>query len=82
MITPAEALSESIEYYAQNPVPDDAKISAFVDQFDYELEDRILESWWRYLDEVGESIPQFLPDNEHPMPHPKRPNQQVDEKNR
>jgi nucleoside-diphosphate-sugar epimerase len=82
VVSPAQVLVDSIKYYAKHPVPADAKISAYIDQFDYALEDRILESWWRYLDEVGKTIPQFLPDDEHPMPHPKRPNQLVDQKNR
>jgi nucleoside-diphosphate-sugar epimerase len=71
VVTPAQALADSVAWYRENP--DHAATSpAFVDRFDYELEDKLIETYQRFAEEVGLSMGVDMPDEVHPMAHPKK----------
>jgi nucleoside-diphosphate-sugar epimerase len=82
VVTPREALVESVEWYRTNPVDSTKDIPAYVDQFDYQLEDTLIDAWLSILADTSRRIQQPTTEDVHPMPHPKQPNQGVDEKAR
>ncbi|EHB58757.1 NAD-dependent epimerase/dehydratase [Mycolicibacterium rhodesiae JS60] len=65
-----EAVAEIVEWYERHPV-DEANAPAFVDKFDYALEDRLLAIWHDRSADVYTQARQELPEDEHPMAHPK-----------
>lgn len=80
--TPSEALLESVEWYTEHPVSADRPPAAYIDTFDYELEDRMIAEWNRIKADFVRDFPQPLADEIHPMPHPKAPGLLVDERAR
>jgi nucleoside-diphosphate-sugar epimerase len=82
VVTPREALEESVAWYREHPVDPDRTIPAFVDRFDYELEDTIIDAWLGAVDDLGRRIEQPTTEDVHPMPHPKQANRAIDEKTR
>ena len=82
VVTPRQVLEKSVAWYREHPVEPDRRIPAFVDRFDYELEDTIIDAWLGVVDELGRRIEQPATQDEHPMPHPKQANRAVDEKTR
>lgn len=82
VVTPRQVLEESVAWYRDHPVDPDRKIPAFVDRFDYELEDTVIDAWLGVVDDLGRRIEQPATQDEHPMPHPKQANQAVDQKRR
>jgi nucleoside-diphosphate-sugar epimerase len=82
VVTPRQVLEESVAWYREHPVEPDRRIPAFVDRFDYELEDTIIDAWLGVVDDLGRRIEQPATQDEHPMPHPKQANRAVDEKTR
>jgi nucleoside-diphosphate-sugar epimerase len=82
VVTPREVLVESVAWYRDYPVDPSRDIPAYVDRFDYELEDTLIEAWFGVVSDLGRRIEQPTTEDVHPMPHPKQANQAVDEKAR
>jgi hypothetical protein len=82
VVTPREVLVESVAWYRDNPVEPDRDIPAYVDRFDYALEDSLIDAWLGVVADLGRRIEQPTAQDVHPMPHPKQANQAVDEKAR
>ena len=76
-----EAVAELVEWYERNPV-DEANSPAFVDRFDYALEDKLRAIWHDHSVDVYTQTRQELPDDEHPMAHPKSAGVPSDQKGR
>jgi dTDP-D-glucose 4,6-dehydratase len=73
-------VDELLGWYAANPV-DPATSPAFVDRFDYDAEDALVAGWTRALDELrGPGLE--VPDDVHPMAHPKHAGAGVDQRGR
>jgi hypothetical protein len=82
VITPADAIRESVEWYLAHPVDLSSVPPTFVDRFDYALEDDVIKRWHVALENLQSTIPQDVPDMPHPMPHPRSANQRTDERGR
>lgn len=82
VVTAREAVDELVKWHGANPIMDPTAYPALVDRFDYQMEDQLIEAWQRAVEVVRSSVEQVIPDEVHPMPHPKKPNQGVDEKAR
>jgi nucleoside-diphosphate-sugar epimerase len=82
VVTPREALVESVAWYQKNPIDPTRNIAAYVDRFDYDLEDGIIDAWLAAVAELGRRIEQPTTVDVHPMPHPKHASLKVDEKAR
>jgi hypothetical protein len=76
-----EAVDELLAWYAANPV-DPERSPSFVDAFDYALEDRLLAAWSEAVSGLRRSVGQEVPDEVHPMAHPKRAGMAVDQRGR
>lgn len=76
-----EAVAEIVEWYEQHPV-DEANSPAFVDKFDYALEDKLVSLWHDRSADVYTQARQELPADEHPMAHPKSAGVLSDQKGR
>jgi nucleoside-diphosphate-sugar epimerase len=76
-----DAVDELLAWYRDNPV-DPATSPAFVDAFDYDGEDALLEAWAGAVIDLKGVIAQEVPGEVHPMAHPKRAGTAVDEKGR
>lgn len=76
-----DAVDELLAWYGDNPV-DPGTSPAFVDAFDYEGEDALLDAWSGAVADLKGVIAQNVPDEVHPMAHPKRAGTTVDEKGR
>jgi len=76
-----EAVAALLQWYERNPV-DEANSPAFVDQFDYAREDALVESWAGYSNEIRRAIDPSIPDDVHPMAHPKKAGELTDQKGR
>ncbi|HEY1970252.1 MAG TPA: hypothetical protein VGH89_20025, partial [Pseudonocardia sp.] len=68
-------------WYELNPV-DPARFPAFVDAFDYRAEDALLAAWASAVSQLRARIVQDVPDEVHPMAHPKQAGRQVDQRGR
>jgi nucleoside-diphosphate-sugar epimerase len=82
VLTPREALAESIEWYQANPVRDPEKIPGYHDRFNYVLEDQVAEAWLAAITRFGEMVQVPTPDDFHPMPHPAAPGLSADQRAR
>jgi nucleoside-diphosphate-sugar epimerase len=76
-----EAVEELVAWYVRHPV-DEAKAPAFVDTFNYELEDKLLSTWRDASATLHNTVRQALPADEHPMAHPKSAGALSDQKGR
>ena len=76
-----DALDELLAWYGDNPV-DPATSPAFVDAFDYDGEDVLLDAWSSAVADLRGVIAQEVPGEVHPMAHPKLSGAPVDEKGR
>jgi nucleoside-diphosphate-sugar epimerase len=76
-----DAIDELLDWYEANPV-DPARSPAFVDDFDYSFEDRLLATWSGAVSRLRADLAQDLPDEVHPMAHPKRAGMSVDQRGR
>lgn len=76
-----DAIDELLAWYGGTPV-DPATSPAFVDAFDYEGEDALLTAWSGAVAGLREVIAQQVPDEVHPMAHPKTAGAAVDERGR
>jgi len=72
VVTPLEALCESVEWYRANPIDGENPPPAFVDRFDYELEDKLVETYSQFATEVAQTMSVDLEAEVHPMAHPKQ----------
>jgi hypothetical protein len=82
VISAREAIEELLEWHANNPDVDVTSFPAFIDSFDYQFEDRLIEAWRVSADEISASVTLEVPPEVHPMPHPTEPGQLVDQKSR
>jgi nucleoside-diphosphate-sugar epimerase len=82
VISPRDALRESLEWYQTHPIVDLTAFPAFCDPFNYDLEDWLIEHWAAFREEVATRGDLSLPAQVHPMPHPKQVGQPLDEKAR
>jgi nucleoside-diphosphate-sugar epimerase len=80
VVSPSRALLDSISWYETNPVT--GTPPGFMDTFDYESEDQLIESWKRLTSGFQSEFPLVVPADMHPMPHPRRPGALVDERGR
>jgi nucleoside-diphosphate-sugar epimerase len=76
-----EAVDELLAWYETYPV-DPARYPAFVDAFDYAGEDRLLAAWSAAVDRLHAEVDQVVPDEVHPMAHPKQAGAAVDHRGR
>jgi nucleoside-diphosphate-sugar epimerase len=82
VISPHDAIIESVEWYHSHPVDAAAPPAGFVDRFDYQLEESLIDAWRRAVGDVQAQVPQTIQPEVHSMPHPKVPNQLLDERSR
>jgi nucleoside-diphosphate-sugar epimerase len=75
------AVRQLLDWYHRNPV-DEANTPAFVDRFDYDLEDTLIASWATASAELARIAHQPLPGDVHPMAHPKQAGELSDGKGR
>jgi hypothetical protein len=75
------AIDELLAWYEVNPV-DPATSPAFVDSFDYQLEDALLARWTEVAAELRSTHGSDVPDDVHPMAHPKQAGELADQKGR
>jgi nucleoside-diphosphate-sugar epimerase len=80
VVSPSRALRDSIDWYVTNPVT--GSPPGFLDAFDYDSEDRLIESWKFVTSGFLRDFPLVIPADTHPMPHPRRPGIPVDERGR
>jgi len=73
VVDPVTALGELVDWYLEHPVQDTTTIPAFIDPFDYALEDRLITAYARTRGELVREHPQVVGDGVHGMPHPKVP---------
>lgn len=76
-----QSVRQLVDWYERNPV-DEANSPAFVDRFDYPLEDALIASWVRASTELRRVAHQDVPDDVHPMAHPTEAGQLSDERGR
>jgi nucleoside-diphosphate-sugar epimerase len=76
-----DAIDELLAWYKVNPV-DPARSPSFVDSFDYDFEDRLLAAWSDAVATVRAGSAQQVPDEVHPMAHPKQAGMPVDQRGR
>jgi nucleoside-diphosphate-sugar epimerase len=79
-IAPVSAIAESIDWYRRHPV--DAQSWPWPETFNYDVEDALIEAWSSTVASLATQIPQPVYADRHPMPHPKSPNQEADERAR
>jgi len=82
VVSPREALAESIAWYLENPVGDPSSYPGYHDTFDYAMEDRVVRAWIELLTTFPEQTPTPVPEDFHPMPHPTLPGALADARNR
>jgi nucleoside-diphosphate-sugar epimerase len=70
VVPAAEALREAVEWIQANPVTKQ-EYPLYPARFDYEAEDRLIETYARAMEWVREQAPDLVPAYHHPMPHPK-----------
>ena len=75
------AIDELVAWFEENPV-DPASSPAFVDRFDYQLEDALLARWSTVLSELRSTVSREVPADVHPMAHPTQPGQLIDQRGR
>jgi nucleoside-diphosphate-sugar epimerase len=76
-----DALQETVDWMVRNPIePGDYPL--YTVKFDYDLDDRLIDSYRRAVEWVREQAPDEPPVIRHPMPHPKKPSLTVDEHRR
>jgi hypothetical protein len=64
------AVEKLVAWYRAHPV-DEANSPAFVDRFDYASEDTLADLWASTSRDLKEAVGQTLPEDVHPMAHPK-----------
>ena len=80
-ITSADQIQVTVDWLTRNP-PDVARLTAWVDPFDYEREDRLVAAYRQAIAAVAAEAGWDAPDLHHPMPHPKVTTTDVDERGR
>lgn len=70
VVAAAEAMVEAVEWLKANPVTPQ-EYPLYPGRFDYEAEDRLLDTYAQAVDWVRQHSPDEAPDVRHPMPHPK-----------
>jgi nucleoside-diphosphate-sugar epimerase len=81
VVTVRSAIDELLAWFEDNPV-DPTTSSAFVDRFDYELEDALLARWSGVVSELRSTLAHDVPADVHPMAHPKQAGQLIDQRGR
>jgi hypothetical protein len=71
VITPRDAVAESVAWYPANPVDDASLPPAFVDRFDYGFEDPLIGAWRWAAASMLAGVLQPTPDEMRPTPGPK-----------
>lgn len=65
-----------------HPIEQIKTYTGFADRFDAALEDTLISQWRRCVNEVLAAPPHEVSDEVHPMPHPRKFNQPVDDRGR
>lgn len=80
VITAREATCDYVRWLIENP-PQPGEYAHFIDQFDYEGEDRLWDAYQAALASIPAAARRAIPQraHAHPMPHPKKPQLQPDE---
>jgi nucleoside-diphosphate-sugar epimerase len=81
VISAWNALQETVDWMVRNPI-EPADYPLYTAKFDYDLDDRLIDSYHRAASWVREQAPDEQPVIGHPMPHPKKPSLTVDERGR
>jgi nucleoside-diphosphate-sugar epimerase len=81
VISARNALQETVDWMVRNPI-EPADYPLYPAKFDYDLDDRLIDSYQRAASWVREQAPDEPPVIGHPMPHPKKPSLTVDERGR
>jgi hypothetical protein len=81
VISAWNALQETVDWMVRNPI-ELADYPLYTAKFDYDLDDRLIDSYHRAASWVREQAPDEQPVIGHPMPHPKKPSLTVDERGR
>ena len=81
VIAAADQIRLTVDWMKANP-PDVERLTAWVDPFDYEREDRLVEAYRRAVASVAAEAGWDAAALHHPMPHPKQTTTGVDERGR
>lgn len=82
VVDPLDAVADAVAWYLDNPVDSDDPPAAFIDRFDYDLEDRLITKWRATVADFAALVPQSEIAEFHPMPHPKDASRARDERAR
>lgn len=82
VVDPVAALGELVDWYLENPVKDTTAVPAFIDPFNYALEDRLIAAYSKVRTKLLQEHPQVVGDGLHGMPHPKAPGATSDSRGR
>jgi hypothetical protein len=82
VVGPVAALHESVAWWQSHPVDPVNPPAAFVDRFDYALEDAVMQAWMDASATLMRAQPQPAVPEVHPMPHPKEAGRLADQRGR
>jgi nucleoside-diphosphate-sugar epimerase len=78
VVSARDQIAATVAWLQAEPPDTDSNI-AFVDTFDYEREDRLVNAYRSAVDHVRETAGWDAPDLHHPLPHPRQPTGGKDE---
>jgi nucleoside-diphosphate-sugar epimerase len=81
VVSAYDALRDTVEWLIEHPVSA-ADYPSYQAKFDYRLDDLMIESYQRAVEQLNREVPDPVPAGKHPMPHPKTPSLTVDEHGR
>lgn len=81
VISAQDALRETVEWMLANPI-EPADYPLYQAKFDYDLDDLMLDRYRQAVDWLHNEVPDELPEQGHPMPHPRTPTLTTDQRGR
>lgn len=81
VVSGRQALEDVVDWMIAHPITE-REYPAYRGWFDYAAEDRLIDSWKRAVAQVEREAPDTPLPFVHPMPHPKKPSLEADERGR